>query len=61
MPKMKMKHVSLIMDEAFEDFINSKAAAGLAEKTVVKQVCGVAIGRYLSFKVLKTKIICGQT
>ena len=34
MPKMKMKHVSLTIDEAFEDFINSKAAAGLAEKTL---------------------------
>lgn len=34
MARMKMKHVSPTIEESFSDFISSKKAAGLADKTI---------------------------
>lgn len=48
MARMKMKHVSPTIEESFSDFINSKKAAGLADKTIqTYHYHFAAIGKYL--------------
>ena len=51
MARMKMKHVSPTIEESFSDFINSKKAAGLADKTIqTYHYHFAAIGKYLDIE-----------